>query len=90
MHHTEDRSPREQDNNFDEGNPLGQCDAKLVVLLTVAMMVAEIAGGLLFNLMALRADGWHRGTHVAALGIPVAAYWYAHRHAADSLFTHGT
>jgi cation diffusion facilitator family transporter len=90
MHHTEDRSHWEQDHNFDEGNPLGERNTKLVVLLTASMMVAEIAGGLLSNSMALLADGWHMGTHVAALGITVAAYWYARRHAADSRFAFGT
>jgi Co/Zn/Cd efflux system component len=74
MHHTEDRSAGKQDHNFDEGNPLGKRNTKLVVLLTASMMVAEIVGGLLFNSMALLADGWHIGTHVAALGITEVAY----------------
>ncbi|MBM4068076.1 MAG: CDF family Co(II)/Ni(II) efflux transporter DmeF [Planctomycetes bacterium] len=90
MHHTADRSPWEQDHNFDEGNPLGERNTKVVVFLTASMMVGEIAGGLLFNSMALLADGWHMGTHVAALGITVAAYWYARRHAADRRFAFGT
>jgi cation diffusion facilitator family transporter len=90
MHHTADRSPWEQDHNFDEGNPLGERNTKLVVLLTALMMAAEITGGLLFNSMALLADGWHMGTHVAALGITLAAYWYARRHAADRRFAFGT
>ena len=40
----------------------------LVVALTAAMMVAEIAAGLLYGSMALIADGWHMSTHAVALG----------------------
>jgi Co/Zn/Cd efflux system component len=31
--------------------------------------------------MALLADGWHMGTHAAALGVAVFAYVYARGHA---------
>lgn len=61
-----------------------------VVLLTVVMMVVEIVAGTLFRSMALLADGWHMGTHAAALGVAVFAYVYARRHATDSRFTFGT
>ena len=62
----------------------------LVVLLTAVTMVVEVLAGLLCNSMALLADGWHMGTHVAALAISVFAYRYARRHAADPRFTFGT
>ncbi|HZQ02087.1 MAG TPA: CDF family Co(II)/Ni(II) efflux transporter DmeF [Reyranella sp.] len=62
----------------------------LVVGLTAAMMVGEIAGGALFGSMALTADGWHMATHVAALGIAAFAYRYASRHARDPRFAFGT
>ena len=61
-----------------------------VVALTVVMMVAEIAGGSLFGSMALLADGWHMGTHAAALGIAGAAYMFARRHTGDIRFSFGT
>jgi cation diffusion facilitator family transporter len=61
-----------------------------VVALTVTMMVVEIAAGKIFGSMALLADGWHMGTHAAALGIAVFAYVYARRHAADARYTFGT
>lgn len=35
-----------------------------VVILTLVMMVAEIAGGYWYGSMALVADGWHMGTQV--------------------------
>ncbi len=61
-----------------------------VVALTAAMMVAEIVGGTLFGSMALIADGWHMGTHVAALAIAGLAYLFARRHATDARFSLGT
>lgn len=62
----------------------------LVVALTGVMMVAEIAGGVLFGSMALLADGWHMSTHAGALAISALAYRYARRHAHDPRFTFGT
>ncbi|MGC4029032.1 MAG: CDF family Co(II)/Ni(II) efflux transporter DmeF [Steroidobacteraceae bacterium] len=61
-----------------------------VLALTIVMMVGEIAGGRWFGSMALMADGWHMGTHAAALGIAALAYRYARHHARDPRFTFGT
>ena len=61
-----------------------------VVGLTLVMMAGEIAAGSLFGSMALLADGWHMGTHAAALGIAGLAYLFARRHARNSSFTFGT
>jgi cation diffusion facilitator family transporter len=61
-----------------------------VVTLTACMMVAEIIGGTLFGSIALVADGWHMGTHVAALAIAGLAYLFARRHAQDARFSLGT
>jgi len=62
----------------------------LVVGLTVAMMVVEIAGGSIFGSMALLADGWHMATHALAIGIAASAYLFARRHAHDRRFAFGT
>lgn len=62
----------------------------IVVGLTFAMMVAEIAGGALFGSLALVADGWHMSTHAAALAISAAAYRYARKHVGDPRFAFGT
>jgi len=62
----------------------------VVVGLTAAMMVAEIAGGTIFGSMALLADGWHMSTHAGALAIAAGAYRYARRHARDPRFAFGT
>jgi cation diffusion facilitator family transporter len=61
-----------------------------VVALTAAMMVVEIVGGLMFGSLALVADGWHMGTHVAALAIAGLAYLFARRHTQDARFSLGT
>jgi cation diffusion facilitator family transporter len=61
-----------------------------VIGLTAAMMVAEIVGGLVFESMALLADGWHMGTHAAALGVAAFAYVFARRHANDRSYSFGT
>ena len=61
-----------------------------VVALTAFMMVAEIVGGTLFGSIALVADGWHMGTHVAALTIAGSAYLLARRHADNQRFSLGT
>jgi cation diffusion facilitator family transporter len=61
-----------------------------VVVLTAVMMVVEIVAGLAYGSMALLADGWHMGTHVAALGISVVAYALARRWADSPRFVFGT
>ena len=61
-----------------------------VVALTLVMMVGEITAGSLFGSMALLADGWHMGTHAAALGIAGAAYLFARRQSDNARFSFGT
>jgi cation diffusion facilitator family transporter len=61
-----------------------------VVALTAAMMVAEIAGGVLLGSMALIADGWHMATHAGALAVAALAYRLARRHADNEHFGFGT
>ena len=54
---------------------------KLVVAITLVMMVIEVGFGYITKSMALLADGWHMGTHAAALGITLYAYYYARNEA---------
>ncbi|NVZ71697.1 CDF family Co(II)/Ni(II) efflux transporter DmeF [Pseudomonas costantinii] len=61
-----------------------------VVMLTVVMMVAEIAAGAMTGSMALLADGFHMATHAGALGIAAAAYAYAKRNADSPRYSFGT
>ncbi|MFL2940666.1 MAG: CDF family Co(II)/Ni(II) efflux transporter DmeF [Candidatus Poseidoniales archaeon] len=50
---------------------------RIVVAITLVTMLVEIYAGLVTNSMGLLADGWHMGTHAAALGITLYAYYYA-------------
>jgi len=61
-----------------------------VLAITAVAMVVEIVAGWLFNSMALLADGWHMGSHVAAIGLSVLAYAAARRYAEDPRFAFGT
>ena len=63
---------------------------RIVIGITAAMMVVEIAVGLMSNSMALLADGWHMSTHVIAFLITAVAYYLARRHAANVRFSFGT
>lgn len=62
----------------------------MVIGLCAAMMVAEIVGGLIFNSMALIADGLHMSTHAGAFLIAALAYSLARRHRNDERFAFGT
>lgn len=61
-----------------------------VVLLTAGMMVVEIVAGVMFNSMALLADGFHMATHAGALGVAAIAYAYAKKHANSRRYSFGT
>ena len=61
-----------------------------VVYLTLATMVVELVAGWVTGSMALLADGWHMGSHAAALGISVFAYRFSRQWAGDARFTFGT
>ncbi|CRX03397.1 Cadmium, cobalt and zinc/H(+)-K(+) antiporter [Pseudomonas aeruginosa] len=82
--------PLRHSHRFDQGNPLAERNTRWAVLLTACMMVAEIAGGWLFNSMALLADGWHMSSHALAPGLAVLAYGAARRYANDPRFSFGT
>ena len=86
----DDLSARRHDHAFDEGNRAAEHRTWIVVAITAVTMVAEILGGWLTGSMALLADGWHTGTHVAALAIAGAAYGLARRWATDHRFAFGT
>ena len=61
-----------------------------VVLLTFFMMIAEIVFGVLFNSMALLADGWHMATHASALGITLFTFYMVKRLKNDESYSFGT
>ncbi len=63
---------------------------RIVIGVTAAMMVVEIAVGLMSHSMALLADGWHMSTHVLAFLITAAAYYFARTQAGNARFSFGT
>src|ERR1700679_4080284 len=79
--HSEDPNP---DRDIAERN------TRRVIALSAVMMAVEILAGWRFHSMALLADGWHMGTHVAAFLIAAIAYAMARRHRGDRSFTFGT
>ncbi|MFC1815801.1 CDF family Co(II)/Ni(II) efflux transporter DmeF [Thermodesulfobacteriota bacterium] len=74
--------------NVDDGQ--SEQNTRRVILLTVIMMSVEIIAGLAYGSMALLADGWHMGTHAAALGITAYAYSFARRNADNPRYSFGT
>ena len=83
-------SSRIHTHQFDEGNPLAQKRILLATILTAVMMLLEVAGGWIFNSMALLADGWHMSSHMLALGLAYMAYRAARHYARDARFSFGT
>ncbi|WP_425318008.1 CDF family Co(II)/Ni(II) efflux transporter DmeF [Pseudomonas nitroreducens] len=90
MQHAAPSQDGRHDHQFHEGNPLAERNTLRAALLTVVMMVVEIAGGWVFNSMALLADGWHMSSHALALGLAFFAYVAARRFKGDARFAFGT
>ena len=88
--HTHDLAEWRHDHVFDTGNAAGERGARLVMWITAAMMVVEIAAGWLYNSMALLADGFHMSSHTVAIGLSAFAYAAARRYAKDPRFSFGT
>src|ERR1700751_5380986 len=65
-------------------------NTRRVLMLSSAMMIIEIAGGLKLHSMALFADGWHMATHVAAFVITVGAYALARHQSKNVRYSFGT
>lgn len=74
----------------EQHNKSGERRTRWVVIITAMMMVGELIWGSYTNSIALKADGWHMGTHVGALGLTLVAYWYARTHASNDTFSFGT
>lgn len=76
--------------DFSVKNDKGERRTKYVLILTAITMIVEIIAGSVFGSMALLADGWHMGTHVAAFMITIFAYHYARKHADNPAYAFGT
>jgi len=88
--HTTDLSRWRHEHDFSGDTSSAERRTRRVVVLTGGMMLVEIIAGYFFHSMALVADGWHMGTHVAAFVLAALAYSYGRRHARDARFTFGT
>jgi cation diffusion facilitator family transporter len=76
--------------SFSSASEKGERHTRYVLLLTAVTMVVEIVAGTVFGSMALLADGWHMGTHVAAFMITIFAYQHARKHAENPVYSFGT
>jgi cation diffusion facilitator family transporter len=57
-----------------------ESQAAWVVTLTIITMILEITIGYYSNSMALTAEGWHMSTHVFAIGLTWAAYFFTRKY----------
>lgn len=80
----------QHDHDFAVKNEQGERRTQYVLILTAVTMVVEIIAGSIYGSMALLADGWHMGTHVAAFMIAIFAYRYTRKHANDPAYAFGT
>jgi cation diffusion facilitator family transporter len=90
LHPTDNLSAWSHSHVFEESSHAAERGARIVMWITAAMMVVEIAAGWWFNSMALLADGWHMSSHALAIGLSAFAYATARRYAKDPRFTFGT
>jgi cation diffusion facilitator family transporter len=88
--HATDISTWKHEHNFSGDTSSAEKRTRIVLAFTATMMIVEIIAGYFFNSMALTADGWHMGTHVAAFVLAAVAYSFGRRHAKDERFTFGT
>ena len=79
----------QHDHDFAVINEKGERRTLQVLFLTATTMVVEIIAGSVYGSMALLADGWHMGTHVAAFMITIFAYRFARKNADNPAFAFG-
>ncbi|HEX6537099.1 MAG TPA: cation diffusion facilitator family transporter [Gemmatimonadaceae bacterium] len=72
--HAHGHQPHQHDHGGDQSRRLA-----LALALTFAILVAELAGGLIANSLALLADAGHMLTDVAALGLSLFVAWFSRR-----------
>ena len=75
--------------NFFVHREQNEKNTQKVMGLTAVTMVVEIIAGIIFGSMALLADGWYMGTHVAAFLITLFAYRYSRKNADNPDFSFG-
>lgn len=76
--------------NFDDSNHIAKRNTLYATILTFVIMIVEISAGIIFNSMALLADGWHMSSHALALGLAFFTYAMATKYKDDIRFSFGT
>ena len=89
MAHVHDLSPWQHRHDFAADRRGAERRTHWVIAITLVMMAAEIAAGWWWQSMALTADGWHMGTHAAAIGVAALSYALARRWTGDPRFSLG-
>ena len=88
--HQHDLGPFRHSHVFGDAGEASRGRALLAVtVVTLITMVAELAAGGWSGSLALTADGWHMGTHAAALGGAVLAMRWSRRARAHEDFAFG-
>ncbi|WP_353570982.1 CDF family Co(II)/Ni(II) efflux transporter DmeF [Candidatus Albibeggiatoa sp. nov. BB20] len=88
--HSQTLQKWQHSHDFSNHNVKGETRTLQVLVLTTITMVIEVVAGYSYGSMALLADGWHMGTHVAAFTITLFAYQYARRYTNSEQFSFGT
>ena len=87
--HRHDLSRWQHDHDWATDRSASARRTHAVIAITLVTMAAEIGAGWWWQSMALLADGWHMGTHAAAIGVAALAYALARRWAGDARFSLG-
>ena len=87
--HRHDLSPWQHRHDWAADRSASARRTHAVIAITLLTMVAEVAAGWWWQSMALLADGWHMGTHAAAIGVAALAYALTRRWAGDARFSLG-
>jgi cation diffusion facilitator family transporter len=78
------------DHNLTHDHDIHETKTKIVALISVLAMVAEIFFGYITNSMALLSDGWHMASHVLAIGLTWFAYIYCRKNKTNTRYKSGT
>ena len=84
-----DKTLKHKNHDFLVDSSSNEKKSWIVMWITLITMIVEISAGFIYGSMALLADGWHMGTHVAAFAITIFAYKYAKKHSKSGKFTYG-
>ncbi len=80
----------QHDHLFNENKTGAEKKTFIIIIITVIVMIIEIAAGWIFKSMALFSDGWHMFTHAGALSITLISYILARKLINDKKFAFGT